>query len=238
MDPEANFKSTARFIRDNKPKTYYTKTISLAEARTDKELLFDGDNIIVDSIDGEAYIKLNEKAHDNIDLRTHRTLKGTFIRLYLTNTAQAGKSVTLMIGRAEQFYAPATPASKIQDSTGVDINPATKDQFLPATLLSLMTQAVTAATAILGAGNEVSPSTSPATLRVYAAFDTAGVLSAVISNGGDSAEVKFNAGEDLIANSLYAFDLPMLSGDEVDFKFSATGNLLVLRANEIVSGVA
>ena len=96
-------------IKERKP--YNRLNISLASAQTDEVLDMDGDFIIVESLNGSCSIKLNERSNNPIDLAIFKTIRSPFDRLYITNTAQAGKSLILMIGGEASFETEEVPQS-------------------------------------------------------------------------------------------------------------------------------
>jgi len=57
-------------------------------------------------------------------------------------------------------------------------------------------------------------------VRVVCAFDTAGVLRAKITRAGVTKVLDYKEGGTLTANSLYAFDLPVKSGDLFNLRYS------------------
>jgi hypothetical protein len=96
----------SRKLRTLKPNLYTVLTIDLAIARTglDKEAFYiAGTFIAVSAIDGTASLIFNEPSNDQLSLAAHEVLKIPFYRLFIVNTAQATKSVTLIIGRESLF---------------------------------------------------------------------------------------------------------------------------------------
>jgi hypothetical protein len=112
--------------------------VDLSTARTDEPLQVAGDTITVQSIDGELYAKINDTNEPAIALHTIRYVDfrpSSFRRIYLTNTAQAGKSAILRIGKEASFLINPTRSGVVGvlDASEARINPATKEQ-LPSTL--------------------------------------------------------------------------------------------------------
>ena len=108
-------------------KTYKTISFSLANARTDEKYDITGDFIIVETLDGSATIKLDRKSNDSIDLEKFSQVNTDFERFYLTNTAQSGKTLKLMIGGAASFKAiQSSPRSEahirrdVQEATPIE----------------------------------------------------------------------------------------------------------------------
>jgi len=107
-------------------KKYQELTFDLGTARTDEELEISGDFILVEYLDGSAYIKLDNPGHDAIDLSRIKQIKTSpqkFNKIYITNTAQSGKTLKLLIGGAASFTAEATKLGEIKISgyTATDI---------------------------------------------------------------------------------------------------------------------
>ena len=95
--------------------------------------------------------------------------------------------------------------------------------------------AVTADTDILAAA--LTPLNFPCLFRVMAAFSAAGIFRATITKGANTQTVDFNSGGNLVAASLYIFDLLVHEGGSVNFRHSVDATLQVLRVQEIDAGV-
>ena len=90
---------------------YQELTFDLGTARTDEELEIRGDFILVEYLDGSASIKLDNPGHDAIDLTKVKQIKTSpefFEKIYITNTAQSGKTLKLLIGGAASFTATSS----------------------------------------------------------------------------------------------------------------------------------
>jgi len=112
--------------------TYDIVTIDLAIARENAELDIIGDIISIITITGELDIRLNEKDEPIIEIeKVIRIITKPlrFSKIYLTNTAQAGKAATLYIGKEASFESvpQRTGTVGILDSADVRINPARED---------------------------------------------------------------------------------------------------------------
>ena len=114
-------------LKTQRPRHYQIVTINLATARTNEELLVVGDFIGVASITGSCTLRVNERNNDAINLQIVRRTKTPFYRFFITNTAQAGKSVTLYIGGDASFEIDVVGRIGIVNVAGTDINPATED---------------------------------------------------------------------------------------------------------------
>jgi len=125
-------------------KKYQELTFDLGTARTDEELEISGDFILVEYLDGSASIKLDNPGHDAIDLSRIKQIKTApqkFNKIYITNTAQSGKTLKLLIGGAASFTAETTSIGNviIQDADG---NKAKVDSTTNALLVKEVTGAV------------------------------------------------------------------------------------------------
>ena len=78
---------------------------------------------MVEYLDGSASIKLDNPGHDAIDLTRIKQIKTSpqkFNKIYITNNAQSGKTLKLLIGGAASFTAEKTDVGNviIQDVDG------------------------------------------------------------------------------------------------------------------------
>jgi len=92
-------------------------------------------------------------------------------------------------------------------------------------------KSVTANTNILAA--DLTPTDPPTLFRTMIAFNAAGVFKAIITRDATSVTAEFNAGATLAANSLYIFDMLVHDGDKVNFQYSVSATMLVMRVQEI-----
>lgn len=95
-------------LRTLKPAFYRKVVISLAVAKTghDSEaFVVAGDFFAVQDISGAATAQVifNELNQDPIDIADHLRISTPFYRFFIINTAQAGESVTLYVGRESLF---------------------------------------------------------------------------------------------------------------------------------------
>ena len=81
----------------------------------------------------------------------------------------------------------------------------------------------------------IAPDIAPCLFRIVVAFSVAGVFKATITKAGNTQTIEFNSGVNLVANSVYMFDLLVHSGDTVNFQYSVNATLLVLRVSQVVS---
>jgi len=92
---------------------------------------------------------------------------------------------------------------------------------------------VTADTDILS--SEITPTNTPCLFRIMVCLNTAGVFSAMVTKADSTQQLKFNAASNLVADSVYMFDLLVHDGDTVNLQHSADATLKVLRVQEIVA---
>ena len=109
------------------------------------------------------------------------------------------------------------------------------DKFVPIEKANLHKSNETANVDMLAA--DVSPTNTPCLFRIMVAVDTAGVFSVHIKKGADPYVLKFNSGNNLIADCIYIFDILVHSGDTINFQHSVDALVKVLRVQEIVGGV-
>jgi len=96
-----------------------TKTIDLSQARNDEELIISAKGIYVIRATGKLEIKINDITSAPLDCSIIRKIETNIERLYLTNTAQQGCYVDLLIntgGSTSLEYAPVVPQVSIADS--------------------------------------------------------------------------------------------------------------------------
>ena len=105
---------------------YGIHSIDLTFERIDQEYKWKGDNIAVMSLDGTASMKLNNIGNPAIDFTLLPMMTADIQKIYITNTAQAGKTLTFAVGGAVTFYVLLQKA-KLLNSTGSEINPAKED---------------------------------------------------------------------------------------------------------------
>lgn len=113
-----NFQEKINSIRSKNASTYRMITIDLSIARSEFELAIAGAYIFgfaaTDAI-ANIDIKLNENRNDTIPFSSQKFIDAVFYRLFLTNTAQAGKSITLAIATFDtEFF-------RVGDLTSGDI---------------------------------------------------------------------------------------------------------------------
>jgi hypothetical protein len=88
-------------LKAQRVQLYNAITIDLATARTNEEMVFTGNYIYAleaTDVDAALNIRFNELFRAAINVKKGRGVRVPFYRLYITNTAQAGKTLTLAIG--------------------------------------------------------------------------------------------------------------------------------------------
>ncbi len=120
---------------------YRLVTFDLGTARTDVEIDLPGTFIYVDTeSEGLAYLRFNNKRNDKFPIRAGLTLNGYFDRCYLTNTAQAGKTLRVWYGMDASIAPPNQDISNIT-TVGTITNPLTPPDLGSGTHFSLSADA-------------------------------------------------------------------------------------------------
>lgn len=126
----ASLEDRLAYVRKAKPAIdIEPMTFDLGTARDDAEWLVQGDSLLVANITGALTLKFNERNAPSHNLQIERNFvlfgnESAFYRIFLTNTAQAGKSATLVAGKDIAFrVVQGLPATKLTDKTGADITP-------------------------------------------------------------------------------------------------------------------
>ena len=79
----------------------------------------------------------------------------------------------------------------------------------------------------------LSPSDPPCLFRIQVMLPTAGKFTAKIKKSTTTLTCHFNTGANLVASSLYMFDVLMHTGDTVNFQSDQNQNGHILRVQEI-----
>ncbi len=77
---------------------YHVVVLDLTTARENISLPVSGEMLFVSVLTGTVSIRLNKTSNDLIALALYRKLNTVFTSLFITNTAQAGKMLELMVG--------------------------------------------------------------------------------------------------------------------------------------------
>jgi hypothetical protein len=109
---------------------YITKEISLATAHTDELYDMPGifDHISVLKVTGVASIKLNRKTNHSIDLAQVKVINTPFDKFFLTNAAQAGRTLKLGIGGDASFEVVPTITDYMRVTENIQQRPITSRQ--------------------------------------------------------------------------------------------------------------
>lgn len=203
---------------------YAVKSFALDAARTDEEVVVDGDFIHAWT-DGDYAgigVRYNIRSNDLVYFQRRNPIYGfKFWTLYLTHTAQVGKTLDLLIGREASAYASSYTFAM------------TLASLIPLEKANQHGVAEVADTDILAAA--LSPTNTPCLFRIGVMLETAGVFSVMLTKAATTKQIKANAGVALEAGSGYLFDALIHSGDTVNFQTSVSGNV-TLRVQEIVAG--
>lgn len=114
-------------LRSQRIQVYKTITFDLATARSNVELPFIGNYLyVIEATDNSAniQIRLNEIFRSNITVTKGRGLRAPFYRLYITNTAQTGKTLTFAIGVESGTFEVIDTRASIAISGAVTTTPS------------------------------------------------------------------------------------------------------------------
>lgn len=114
-----DFLSQLEDIKTKRIKPYSLLTLDLSTARSEYEITGAGNYFLVfdaTDISTNVQVRFNETSADQVTLKKRQGLEVPFYRVFLTNTAQAGKTVTIAYGISD------TPLKFIDQSSLVDIN--------------------------------------------------------------------------------------------------------------------
>ena len=113
-------------LKIDRTKSFILYTLPLNDARRDEEFVISGSYIYVLETDGNLSLRFNEISNDIIPLQKYRTIETPFYRLFLTNSAQTGKTIKLAIGIETnifniQDFGVALTQALIEEATGAEI---------------------------------------------------------------------------------------------------------------------
>jgi hypothetical protein len=108
--------------------------------------------------------------------------------------------------------------------------------FKPSLKGSIFNQSVTADTNFFA--SYLTPASPPCTFRIFVCFNASGVLSVVKKVGDAEVEMQLNVGASLSANCLYAFDIAVAEGEEINFKYSVDATALDVKVFEIGASIS
>lgn len=101
----------------------------------------------------------------------------------------------------------------------------------PTSKNSVFNEGITADTDIFD--QDLSPTYTPTTFRIYAALDTAGVLSITRTREGNTVTEQLNSGNNLNANAAYIFDIIVHNGETINLQFGANATALMIKVVEV-----
>jgi hypothetical protein len=110
------------------------------------------------------------------------------------------------------------------------------DLFRPILKGSVFNTLVTANTNIFA--SDLSPTNNPTTFRIYACFDTSGILTVRRTKAGITVSEQLNDGSALVANGAYMFDIIVESGETINFQYSVDATVIVFKVIEIPSVIS
>jgi hypothetical protein len=101
---------------------------------------------------------------------------------------------------------------------------------------SIFNTSVTANTNIFS--SDLSPTNSPTTFRIYACFDTSGILTVRRTKAGVTVGEQLNAGNSLTANAAHVFDILLESSETINIQYSVNATALKLAVYEVPSVIS
>jgi hypothetical protein len=107
-------------------------SIDLSTARTDEELHISGNQITIAQCDGGAtttYFKLNSKHSRKVYPHEITKVLGNFGGVYLSNTAEPGKTLTIYLGRDIFIFPARAQAMRVLKTDGTTINPVRDERY-------------------------------------------------------------------------------------------------------------
>ncbi len=96
----SKFADVLNEVRRQRTSTYRILVIDLGTARTEAELGITGSAVFIATAtdaNSNVLVRLNEIGNDQFTLKKQQKVISPFYRLYLTNAAQSGKTITLAI---------------------------------------------------------------------------------------------------------------------------------------------
>ena len=103
--------------------------------------------------------------------------------------------------------------------------------LIPESKGSIYDQAVLAGTDIFAP--DLEPTESPTTFRIYACFDTGGVLTVRRTVGATTVPENLNGGANLTAGASYFFDVAVSYGEKINLQYNIDAQCLSLKVWEV-----
>jgi len=189
---------------------YSIKSFAMDTARTNELVATEGDYLVAKTDGTLAGVgaRFNHPANDLLPLEDFNPFYGfRWWKLYLTHTAQAGKTLKLMVGREASAYAESqsiTVQTVVPNAKAAVFGPAlpvAEAAWLPA---------------------DISPTNSPSHIRIYVCVSVAGVFRVARTIGAVTLVEDLNSGVALAAGAGYMFEVPWRTGDSINFRYSVT----------------
>ena len=84
---------------------------------------------------------------------------------------------------------------------------------------------------------DIEPSDPPCMFRIMVCLDTAAVFKVVVDDGSTEVDMEMNAGEQLVAQSAYIFDVLVHEDDTINFEADQNVQIEKFIVQEILWGV-
>jgi hypothetical protein len=141
----------------------------------------------------------------------------------------------------------------LKDSTGVELSNYIKNLNKLDLALSALKDALTSKLTPILKGSifntsvaantnvfspDLSPTDPPTTFRIYACFDTGGVLTVRRTKAGVTVGEQLNGGTALTVNAAYIFDIMVESGETINLQYSVNATALKLAVYEVPSVIS
>lgn len=79
----------------------------------------------------------------------------------------------------------------------------------------------------------LSPTNTPTFFRIYACFNTAGILIVRRTRAAVTVSEQLNSGANLVANGAYMFDIVVESGETINLHYSVGATIISLKVVEV-----
>jgi hypothetical protein len=80
---------------------------------------------------------------------------------------------------------------------------------------------------------DLSPTYTPTTFRIYACFESSGVLTVRRKKGAVTVSEQLNSGTALVANAAYMFDILLESGETINLQYSVDATVICIKVCEV-----
>lgn len=170
----------------------------------------------------EAYLLIDNQGRALIDL------------VRIGGTAQTGRDWSNDLAKLDITISALRDALRGANTKDFSTLEADLEKLIPISKAQLFNTAVTGGTNIFA--SDISPTNTPTHFRIYACFDTAGVLSVQRTVGATTISENLNEGANLTANSPYLFDIVVDSGETINLQYSVNATALKISVIEISGG--